>query len=69
VGSHSGYSSCALRRGAAPSALLFPDCPQHITPRFSEAELAPALAPLTARLDALEAENEALRAKLSAKGD
>jgi uncharacterized protein len=45
------------------------NCPQHITPRFSEAELAPALAPLTARLDALEAENQALRAKLSAKGD
>jgi len=42
------------------------NCPQHITPRFSEAELAPALAPLRARLEALEAENQALRAKLEA---
>ena len=41
------------------------NCPQHITPRFSEAELAPALSPLRARLEALEAENEALRAKVA----
>jgi uncharacterized protein len=41
------------------------NCPQHIVPRFSEAELAPALAPLRARLEALEAENQALRAKLA----
>ena len=45
------------------------NCPQHITPRFSEAELAPALAPLRERLEALEAENQALRAKLAAKAD
>jgi len=44
------------------------NCPQHITPRFSEAELAPALAPLRARLQELEAENQALRAKLEANG-
>jgi uncharacterized protein len=43
------------------------NCPQHITQRFSEAELAPALSPLRARLEALEAENQALRAKLAAK--
>jgi uncharacterized protein len=42
------------------------NCPQHIVPRFSEAELAPALAPLRARLEALEAENQALRADLAA---
>jgi hypothetical protein len=42
------------------------NCPQHITPGFSEAELAPALAPLRARLEALEAENQALRAELTA---
>ncbi len=45
------------------------NCPQHITPRFSEAELAPALAPIRARLEALESENEALRARLAAKED
>ena len=33
------------------------NCPQHITPRFTEAEIAAALAPLRARLAALEAEN------------
>ena len=41
------------------------NCPQHIVPRFSEAELAPALAPMRARLEALETENQALRAKLA----
>jgi uncharacterized protein len=43
------------------------NCPQHIIPRFSEAELAPALAPLRARLEALESENQALRAELAAQ--
>ena len=42
------------------------NCPQHIIPRFSEAELAPALAPLRARLEALEEENKALRDELAA---
>lgn len=37
------------------------NCPQHITPRYTEAELAEVLAPLRARLDALAAENAALR--------
>ena len=38
------------------------NCPQHITPRFTEAEIAAATAPLVARLEALEAENARLRA-------
>src|SRR6202044_2985007 len=42
------------------------NCPQHITPRFSEAELEPSLAPFRARLETLEAENQALRAELAA---
>ena len=37
------------------------NCPQHITPRFSEAELVEVLAPVRARIEALEAENKALR--------
>lgn len=42
------------------------NCPQHITPRFSEAELAPLLA----RMQELEAENAALRHKAAhATGD
>jgi predicted pyridoxine 5'-phosphate oxidase superfamily flavin-nucleotide-binding protein len=42
------------------------NCPQHIIPRFSEAELEPALAPFRARLEALEEENRALRDELAA---
>lgn len=38
------------------------NCPQHITPRFTEVELSAALAPMAARMEALEAENAALRA-------
>jgi predicted pyridoxine 5'-phosphate oxidase superfamily flavin-nucleotide-binding protein len=40
------------------------NCPQHITPRYTLAELEPSLAPLRERLAALEAENAALRSKL-----
>ena len=40
------------------------NCPQHITRRFTEAELGAVLDPLKARITALSAENEALRAKL-----
>lgn len=41
------------------------NCQQHITERFSAAELAPALAPLRQRLDELEAENKLLRERLA----
>src|SRR5271169_2646600 len=55
-----------LERGLIIHLVAFDwNCPQHIVPRFSEAELAPALAPLSARLEALEAENQALRAELA----
>jgi len=37
------------------------NCPQHITPRYSEAEIAPALAKLQARIAELEAEVARLR--------
>jgi predicted pyridoxine 5'-phosphate oxidase superfamily flavin-nucleotide-binding protein len=40
------------------------NCPQHITPRFTQAELEPALAPLRERLAKLEAENATLREAL-----
>ncbi|WP_406208266.1 pyridoxamine 5'-phosphate oxidase family protein [Kitasatospora sp. NBC_01560] len=45
------------------------NCPNHITPRFSEAELADALAPVRDRLAQLEEENAALRAELAAHRD
>jgi uncharacterized protein len=44
------------------------NCPQHITPRFTEREIAAAIQPLRDRLHALEAENAELRAKLAMHG-
>jgi predicted pyridoxine 5'-phosphate oxidase superfamily flavin-nucleotide-binding protein len=41
------------------------NCPQHITPRFTEREIAEATGPLRDRLAALEAENADLRARLA----
>jgi predicted pyridoxine 5'-phosphate oxidase superfamily flavin-nucleotide-binding protein len=38
------------------------NCPQHITPRYTEEEMATMLEPIRRRLDALEAENKRLRA-------
>jgi uncharacterized protein len=43
------------------------NCPQHITQRFTEAEIDAALAPVRDRLAQLEAENKALRDKLAAR--
>ena len=37
------------------------NCPQHITPRYTEEEIANMLEPMRRRLDALEAENKRLR--------
>ena len=42
------------------------NCPQHITPRFTEAEVSAALQPTLTRLAALEAENKTLRESLRA---
>lgn len=41
------------------------NCPQHITPRFTEAEIEEATRPLRDRLDKLEAENESLHSRLA----
>ena len=41
------------------------NCPQHIAPRYSAAELAPALAPLHEELARLRAENADLRRRAS----
>jgi hypothetical protein len=41
------------------------NCPQHIPQRFTVDELGDALAPLRARMAALEEENRALRARAS----
>ena len=37
------------------------NCPQHITPRYTQEELAPMLEPMRRRLEELEAENKRLR--------
>jgi uncharacterized protein len=42
------------------------NCPQHITPRFTETEIAEAMQPMRDRLSTLEAENAELRARLAA---
>ena len=39
------------------------NCPQHITPRFTEAEIASAVAPLTAEVERLRSEVTQLRAR------
>ncbi|MYU20927.1 pyridoxamine 5'-phosphate oxidase family protein [Streptomyces sp. SID8352] len=41
------------------------NCSRHITPRYSQAELTESLAPVRARITALERENERLRARLA----
>ena len=40
------------------------NCPQHITPRFSEAEMVRVLEPVRIRIEQLEAENARLRERL-----
>jgi len=45
------------------------NCPQHITPRFTEAEIAGAVRPLHARIAQLEAENAALLARPVPEGE
>jgi uncharacterized protein len=41
------------------------NCPQHITPRFTQAELEPALAPIRKQLQDLQQENKALKERLA----
>jgi predicted pyridoxine 5'-phosphate oxidase superfamily flavin-nucleotide-binding protein len=45
------------------------NCPQHITPRFTEEQVGEAVRPLRDRLAELESENAELRARLAAHGD
>jgi len=44
------------------------NCPQHITPRFTEAQVDAAVAPLRAELARLEQENSALQKRLAEAG-
>jgi uncharacterized protein len=44
------------------------NCPQHITPRFTEDQIREALAPIETRMQALQQENEKLRQELALRG-
>jgi uncharacterized protein len=44
------------------------NCPQHITPRFTEEQIRKGLAPFERRLEELEQENERLRNQVNRKG-
>ena len=41
------------------------NCPQHITPRFTEEEIREAVAPAEKRMEELEEENAKLRAEVA----
>ena len=64
-----GYS--AIPEGAFVINVVAFDwnCPQHITPRFTEREIEQAVRPLHERLAQLEAENRALQNRLAKMGD
>lgn len=62
----SGYRAKAERAMLLHLEAFDWNCPQFITPRFTEAEIAAALAPVNKRIEQLEAENRMLRDKLSA---
>lgn len=62
----SGYRAKAERAMLLHLEAFDWNCPQFITPRFTEAEIAEALAPVNQRIEKLEAENRMLRDQLSA---
>jgi predicted pyridoxine 5'-phosphate oxidase superfamily flavin-nucleotide-binding protein len=62
----SGYKAKPERAMVLHLAAFDWNCPQHITPRFTNAEIEDAIAPLREHIAALEAENRTLKARLSA---
>lgn len=62
-----GYRAVPERAVHVHVAAFDWNCPQHITPHFSEAEIAEAMSPMRERLAALEAENQSLRKKINRK--
>ena len=59
-----GYRGKAERAFVLRLAAFDWNCSQHIVPRFSEVELASAMAPIRRRIEDLEAENKMLRERL-----
>jgi predicted pyridoxine 5'-phosphate oxidase superfamily flavin-nucleotide-binding protein len=65
-----GYKAVAERAYVIDVVGFDWNCPQHITPRFTEAQIATAIGPLNAELSQLRAEVTRLRAHLpSTQGD
>ncbi len=64
-----GYRAKAERIFRLRLEALDWNCPQHITPRYTEREVEQAVTPLRERLAQLEAENLALRTRLEAIGE
>lgn len=63
-----GYRGVAERAFVLHLQAFDWNCPQHITPRFTQAEVTDAAAPLITRIEELEAENRALRAAAATGG-
>lgn len=63
-----GYKARVERAILLKLAAFDWNCPQHITPRFTEGEIARAVAPLHERIATLEQQNAELRALLSDTG-
>lgn len=64
-----GYKAVAERAYVIDVVGFDWNCPQHITPRFTEAEIAQAIRPLTAEISQLRAELDRLRAQTSPTSD
>ena len=58
-----GYKAIAERAYVIDVVGFDWNCPQHITPRFTESEIAEAIRPLNAELNQLRAEVQSLRAQ------
>src|SRR5262245_594700 len=63
-----GYKAVAERVFVLHLAAFDWNCPQHITPRFTEKEIAAYVEPLRARLEQLEPENAVLRNHIATAG-
>lgn len=64
-----GYKAVAERAYVIDVVGFDWNCPQHITPRFTEAEIAQAIRPLTTEISQLRAELDRLRAQTSPTSD
>lgn len=64
-----GYRALPERAFVLHLAAFDWNCPQHITPRFTLAEIEAATSGMRARIAELEAENQALHARLADRGD